>query len=800
MSNKSDVIIKNKFGTNSASRYILRYTSRKDATESLDLNSYITKYTTRYSAVEQMKYDYASEEEILSKDMSLSRKDGVLFGNRGLSYTDEMLKEAALKTQKATNDGHVAILPILSFSHDYLKKHKIIPEDMEKPTKNDAGIYKGQVDQLKLRQAVTDMMDGLHRDMGFSNPEWTGTIQLDTTNVHVHLTSVETGKPKAKRIKMVREKEIKKEPAMKWHVDDKTTPYVETFDERGILQYERDGKIIANQELTQKGLPKYIDRKNVNPNSKMIPVEKGVINEKTKDRMRFNLNRSLSKKRDIRPFVKSIYDKRQLTKSMTQSHAFYNGVTAEKLQVLQASLPDNKRMWRADSYAKAMERPLEISNEIVDDIWTKNDNAVRLQDFDEAVIDYIDARQTDEGFEDNMRQELYENAYDRLRRETINGLFKSMKELDEKDKRVEVPKYSIQATSTEALENEIADMHQREPKTFDKIVMLEYRSREYNDRFKNAYHNARYYQKEVNKYDDLQNKKLTTPESQVVRDYYMNEYKYNSKVSDKYAYLTMGKESGVSGQRFKDVKGTDLVNMLYDYGPRDNRVIPKAMAEDYKKQTDDRYKAMRKTMDYLIQTGQYEQYEIMREQRDSLRREKQIANQIDSELQMPTPSRKSDTKIETKKTIDTYQGRKMLKNELYSIERTTRHLRENYEKNTDFEKVPKRSRKKQVHQLEPSVRWDSAKNREDIRNNHINEYRVWSIRRMQFEQFKRDKERREKEEQIQQELEEMYQNQQREYELAAKYQQEMDDMDQDVAFEPENNMKYDDKSDDFERI
>jgi len=55
MSNKSDVIIKNKFGTNSASRYILRYTSRKDATESLDLNNYITKYTTRYSAVEQMK-------------------------------------------------------------------------------------------------------------------------------------------------------------------------------------------------------------------------------------------------------------------------------------------------------------------------------------------------------------------------------------------------------------------------------------------------------------------------------------------------------------------------------------------------------------------------------------------------------------------------------------------------------------------------------------------------------------------------------------------------------------------------
>lgn len=53
---KQDIVISNQFGSKSPGRYIMRYTSRTDANESLDINEYITKYTTRYSAVEQLKY------------------------------------------------------------------------------------------------------------------------------------------------------------------------------------------------------------------------------------------------------------------------------------------------------------------------------------------------------------------------------------------------------------------------------------------------------------------------------------------------------------------------------------------------------------------------------------------------------------------------------------------------------------------------------------------------------------------------------------------------------------------------
>ena len=56
---------------------------------------------------------------------------------------------------------------------------------------------------------------------------------------------------------------------------------------------------------------------------------------------------------------------------MTLDTVYYNDATVEKLKTLIAALPNNKKMWRAKSNAKSMQRPHEIANEIIDDIWTK---------------------------------------------------------------------------------------------------------------------------------------------------------------------------------------------------------------------------------------------------------------------------------------------------------------------------------------------------------------------------------------------------------------------------------------------
>ena len=272
-------------------------------------------------------------------------------------------------------------------------------------------------------------------------------------------------------------------------------------------------------------------------------------------------------------------------------------------------------MWRANSNAKKMERAHELANEIIDDIWTRHRNGVDLEEYENAINSYIDTRQFDEKFDDDYREVLYSTEFDRLRKESINALYKHIKDnVQESDKTQEIPIQSIKAASTDTLQNEIArDLNgdsENEP-YLNQMVHFEYRSRDYKTRFKHARYQAHNYKSEIDRYDQLEDIKETSEDSKVVREHYQKEYEYYAGVRDKYDYLTNRDETRVSKERFDHVKGTDLVNMLYDYGKNSDRSVPREVASRYELQTNARKQALDNTLNYLIDTGQFEQYEIL---------------------------------------------------------------------------------------------------------------------------------------------------------------------------------------------
>lgn len=681
---KQSIVFKSKFSTKTPGNYILHYTSEEEKTEPLEIYDYITQYTPRYSATEMLKQEGASEIDVQKKDNEIVSKNGIMFGTHGLSYSEKMLKEAARRTQKATDEGHVPILQVISFEHNYLVEKGIIPSDMPEPKEEKDENYKGKVDQLKLRQAITDMMRKMHQDMGFDEPEWGATIHLDTQNVHVHLTTVETGEAKAKRLKLVHDVELEKEPRMQWESDDKTSPYSVSQNDEGFMIYKRKGDIVATQEASQKGNPKWYYNKNKTPN--MVKVEKGKVSEKTFSKMRDTLDRSLSKTKDIKPFVKDISEKRKLTKDLTINTVYYNDVTVSKLQTLYAALPDNKKMWRAGSNAKSMKRANEIASDIVEDIWTRHKSSINLDEFDSAVNTYADTRQFDEKFDDNYKNTLIANAYQDLKKESINLLYRDMNSrIKENDKNLEVPKMSLEAASEDALKNEIIDNLTRADTSdnYDNQVHFEYRKRSYSKRITESKFEKDYYQSELERYDKLEANNQTSEASKVVRNHYQNEFDYYERIFDKYSYLNYGEKSNVSKERFEEVKGTDLVNMLYDYGKNQDRQVPREVASKYQSQTEQRKDAINDTLDYLVETNQIEQYELMRNYRDAIRKEADIANQINDELKLPIPNKNGEESIEKRKTIDTIQGRRLLKQELKELEPLTETVRKQYEINED---------------------------------------------------------------------------------------------------------------------
>lgn len=417
-------------------------------------------------------------------------------------------------------------------------------------------------------------------------------------------------------------------------------------------------------------------------------------------------------------------------------------MTVEKLKTLVAALPDNKKMWRAKSNAKAMQRPHEIANDIIEDIWTKNREAVNLGDFDEAARMYAETRQYDEKFDDKTKNEQIATAYSQLKEESINMLYRDIKDrIKDTDKNNAIPKYSIKGASTEALKNEIVkgarESSQQPSSHFDKLVQFEYKQRSYDQRYKKANYEKNYYKQELNRYDYLEQNQKTSQSSKVVRNHYQQEYDYNNKIVDKYAYLKFGQKSGVSKERFDEVKGTDLVNMLYDYGKGDDRSVPKEIAQKYEEQTRMRKKAINQTLDYLVETNQISQYEILRQHRDNIRKEADIAEQINQELAVPIPNTSGESTIEKRQTIDTIQGRRLLKQEISQLERTNREVTKSYELDNDQERyVPKKNTANKDNEIN-----NLAEYNQKVRQN-------WAIQKLEYNQFYYEDKRKENEENI----------------------------------------------------
>ena len=203
MSLKQSIIVVNEYTvksrvTGKASRgtspgnYVTRYMARDMATETLApirrkrTDDFILRYMARESATERG----TSRADVKAKMRSAQGAGGVAFGYGQVSLSDEELKAASADVQGWFDKGNTVMKTVLSFDQEYLRKHKIIPEDFVCAKKGD---YRGNLDQMKLRLAI---MHGLSRmeKAFYDDLRYVGVIQVDTEHVHCHLAMVDAGK------------------------------------------------------------------------------------------------------------------------------------------------------------------------------------------------------------------------------------------------------------------------------------------------------------------------------------------------------------------------------------------------------------------------------------------------------------------------------------------------------------------------------------------------------------------------------------------------------------------------------
>jgi hypothetical protein len=225
MGMKQDIVIKSEYTNNARSssgkgsrgsspgQYVMRYMAREDATEVLAPvrlsvaaeaypaydSSAFTRYMARDQATERLKSkededlqntdEYGSPLVLKHKFRQIDKLSGRAFGRGGISLTHAELDRSSENIQIAFDEGHSVQKIVLSFTEEYLRETGVLdPKFIHKGR----GSYKGHVDQLKLRHAVISGVERMTKTGRFIDPEWVGTIQLDTSHVHVHIALVDT--------------------------------------------------------------------------------------------------------------------------------------------------------------------------------------------------------------------------------------------------------------------------------------------------------------------------------------------------------------------------------------------------------------------------------------------------------------------------------------------------------------------------------------------------------------------------------------------------------------------------------
>ena len=199
MSLKQSIVIVNEFtvktskgGTRGGTPgdYIMRYMARKGAVEDLtpvklqDQDDFIVRYMARKEATETLD----SVPEIKHKMRKAQGNGGVAFSNNNPSLSDEALKRRSKEIQAAFDKNKTVMKTVISFDEEYLKEMGIIDPDFEFLKEGD---YRGNIDQMKLRQAIMSGMDRMSRD--YDDLRYIGVIQVDTKHVHCHLAMADFG-------------------------------------------------------------------------------------------------------------------------------------------------------------------------------------------------------------------------------------------------------------------------------------------------------------------------------------------------------------------------------------------------------------------------------------------------------------------------------------------------------------------------------------------------------------------------------------------------------------------------------
>lgn len=187
----SDVIVRNDFTNKSSTAsgkskkftksFIKGYMLRDDAVEPL-----VTSNDQQLDYLDSISKLRSPEDQdavnILNHRLHY---DGIGFDLENPSLSRSQQNDLANDCQAAYDRGGTVRKMVISFRSDYLKDRGVLDKSVKEPVLR--GDFHGKLDQQRLREAVQDGMKAMINQTTMHNPQIVGAVQLDTSQIHVHV-------------------------------------------------------------------------------------------------------------------------------------------------------------------------------------------------------------------------------------------------------------------------------------------------------------------------------------------------------------------------------------------------------------------------------------------------------------------------------------------------------------------------------------------------------------------------------------------------------------------------------------
>lgn len=549
---KNQFTIKDKFGGGSRGKtpgkYVSQYMLRNSAVEDLtptklkDEDSYTQRLLRKENIVNSHRSLYKVR-NLIDKNDKLS---GIAFGRFGnsslqdISMSDENVRRMEKKIQNAFDNDKTILKTVLSFDEDYLKEMGIVKDDF---SLRSAGDYKGNIDQLKLRNAICDGLNKMGKN--FDNLNYIGCLQVDTAHVHAHLCM---------------------------------------FDE-GV------GRLVKNGEQV------------------------GKLNERDKGFLRRGVDMSLGFSKNIKHLSSNYAYTKSNSKSYVKKYTHRVMKESGLSQLLIASLPEDKSLWRASSNNKEMKAGNSLVKFYVKELLKRDDSG--YDEAKKAINEYAFRRYERENLSDKEYRKLIKNGNDRLVNDCMNGVYQVLKIVGEKDKKVHTKILDYFTTDYNMISN-IKDINYNsgfsEP---DKLLEFSFKLRSYSTRLE--YHKNKKNKNYENQkaFKDAEKNNQVTADAYAMLNFYTNEKQYHEMLMSKYQYFLKFLPIKDSFKKDFDKLSEDrkkvynFKTMLSD--DTFNRFKNEENAEDYAKKVYDisggRYMVLNRTFSERSYSKLYDRYQ-----------------------------------------------------------------------------------------------------------------------------------------------------------------------------------------------